>query len=103
MYAALTMGIVVTYQGTGVINFAAAAMTTVSLYVFSDLQAGNTTARASSLMMQPPSPGEAPFAADEDSLRREPISRCEVGTWKIEDQPRARSGAPRGAAKKGEV
>jgi branched-subunit amino acid ABC-type transport system permease component len=37
VYAALTMGIVVVYQGTGVINFAAAAMTTVSLYVFSDL------------------------------------------------------------------
>src|SRR6478735_1589913 len=43
VYAALTMGIVVVYQGTGVINFAAAAMTTVSLYVFSDLQAGKFT------------------------------------------------------------
>ena len=38
MYAALSMGIVVTYQGTGVINFAAAAMATVPLYVFSFLQ-----------------------------------------------------------------
>ncbi|MCU1502240.1 MAG: Polyamine-transporting ATPase [Ilumatobacteraceae bacterium] len=43
VYAALTMGIVVTYQGTGVINFAAAAMATVPLYVFSDLQAGKLT------------------------------------------------------------
>ena len=40
VYAALTMGIVVTYQGTGVINFAAAAMATVPLYVFSFLQDG---------------------------------------------------------------
>ena len=44
VYAALTMGIVVTYQGTGVINFAAAAMATVPLYVFSDLQAGRAHA-----------------------------------------------------------
>ena len=43
VYAALSMGIVVTYQGTGVINFAAAAMATVPLYVFSDLQAGKLT------------------------------------------------------------
>ncbi len=40
VYAALTMGIVVTYQGTGVINFAAAAMATIPLYVFSFLQEG---------------------------------------------------------------
>ena len=37
------MGIVLTYQGTGVINFAAAAMATVPLYVFSDLEAGQLT------------------------------------------------------------
>lgn len=43
VYAALSMGIVVTYQGTGVINFAAAAIATVPLYVFSDLQAGKLT------------------------------------------------------------
>ncbi|MDQ1423279.1 MAG: hypothetical protein QOD72_777, partial [Acidimicrobiaceae bacterium] len=43
VYAALTMGIVLTYQGTGVINFAAAAMATVPLYVFSDLQLGKLT------------------------------------------------------------
>ena len=40
VYAALTMGIVVTYQGTGVINFAAAAMATIPLYVFSFLEEG---------------------------------------------------------------
>ena len=40
VYAALAMGIVVTYQGTGVINFAAAAMATVPLYVYSDLKQG---------------------------------------------------------------
>ena len=40
VYAALAMGIVLTYQGTGVINFAAAAMATVPLYVFSDLEDG---------------------------------------------------------------
>ena len=43
VYAALTMGIVLTYQGTGVINFAAAAMATVPLYVYSDLKAGELT------------------------------------------------------------
>ncbi|MFV0309085.1 MAG: ABC transporter permease subunit [Desertimonas sp.] len=43
IYAALTMGIVITYQGTGVINFAAAAMVTVPLYVYTDLQAGKLT------------------------------------------------------------
>jgi ABC-type branched-subunit amino acid transport system ATPase component/branched-subunit amino acid ABC-type transport system permease component len=40
VYAALSLGIVVTYQGTGVINFAAAAMATVPLYVYSDLRQG---------------------------------------------------------------
>lgn len=40
VYAALTMGIVLTYQGAGIINFAAAAMATVSLYVFDDLTKG---------------------------------------------------------------
>ncbi len=43
VYAALSMGIVVTYQGTGVINFAAAAMATVPLYVLSDLERGLLT------------------------------------------------------------
>jgi len=43
VYAGLTMGIVLTYQGAGFINFAAAAMATVPLYVFSDLQAGLLT------------------------------------------------------------
>ena len=33
VYAALSMGIVVTYQGTGVINFAAAAIATVPLSI----------------------------------------------------------------------
>jgi ABC-type branched-subunit amino acid transport system ATPase component/ABC-type branched-subunit amino acid transport system permease subunit len=40
VYASLSMGIVVTYQGTGIINFAAAAMATVPLYVYSDLKLG---------------------------------------------------------------
>ena len=43
IYAGLTIGIVLTYQGTGVINFAAAAMATLPLYVFSDLRAGRLT------------------------------------------------------------
>lgn len=43
VYASLSMGIVVTYQGTGVINFAAAAMATVPLYVLSDLERGLLT------------------------------------------------------------
>lgn len=43
VYAALSLGIVVTYQGTGVINFAAAAMATVPLYIYSDLRAGKLT------------------------------------------------------------
>ncbi len=43
VYASLSMGIVLTYQGTGVINFAAAVMATVPLYVFSDLEAGQLT------------------------------------------------------------
>lgn len=41
VYAALTLGIVITYQGAGVINFAAAAMATVPLYVFDDLTRGS--------------------------------------------------------------
>jgi ABC-type branched-subunit amino acid transport system ATPase component/ABC-type branched-subunit amino acid transport system permease subunit len=43
MYAGLTASIVLTYQGSGVINFAAAAMATLPLYVFSNLQAGRLT------------------------------------------------------------
>src|SRR6478672_8931345 len=43
VYAALTMGIVVTYQGTGVINFAAAAMATVPLYVYDELKHGRVS------------------------------------------------------------
>ncbi|WP_236792290.1 branched-chain amino acid ABC transporter permease/ATP-binding protein [Amycolatopsis sp. GM8] len=43
VYAALTLGIVVTYQGTGVINFAAAAMAAVPLYVYDDLRHGKLT------------------------------------------------------------
>jgi ABC-type branched-subunit amino acid transport system ATPase component/ABC-type branched-subunit amino acid transport system permease subunit len=40
VYAALTLGIVVTYQGTGVINFAAGSMVTVPLFVYDDLRNG---------------------------------------------------------------
>ena len=40
IYAALASGIVLTYQGTGVVNFAAAAMATLPLYVYSDLETG---------------------------------------------------------------
>src|SRR5205085_7675477 len=43
VYAGLTMGIVVTYQGTGIINFAAAAMATIPLYVYDDLRHGRLT------------------------------------------------------------
>src|SRR5215213_92252 len=43
IYAGLATGIVLTYQGSGVINFAAAAMATVPLYVFNELQAGRLT------------------------------------------------------------
>ncbi len=43
VYAGLSMGIVLTYQGAGLINFAAAAMATLSLYVFNDLRAGRLT------------------------------------------------------------
>ncbi len=43
LYAGLTMGIVLTYQGAGFVNFAAAAMATVPLYVYSDLEAGLLT------------------------------------------------------------
>ncbi|WGY00384.1 ATP-binding cassette domain-containing protein [Nocardioides sp. QY071] len=43
VYAALTLGVVVTYQGAGVINFAVAAMATVPLYVFDDLTRGKLT------------------------------------------------------------
>jgi ABC-type branched-subunit amino acid transport system ATPase component/branched-subunit amino acid ABC-type transport system permease component len=43
VYAAITLGIVLTYLGTGVINFAAAAIATVALYVFSDLKSGKLT------------------------------------------------------------
>jgi ABC-type branched-subunit amino acid transport system ATPase component/branched-subunit amino acid ABC-type transport system permease component len=43
VYAALSLGVVVTYQGTGVINFAAAAMVGVPLYVMTDLEQGQFT------------------------------------------------------------
>ena len=43
VYAGLTGGIVLTYQGSGVINFAAAAMATLPLYVYTDLEAGHLT------------------------------------------------------------
>ena len=46
VYAALAMGIVVTYQGTGVINFAAAAMATVPLYVFSSSRRASCACRS---------------------------------------------------------
>ena len=43
VYAGLGMGLVLTFEGSGFINFAAAVMATVPLYVFSDLQAGFLT------------------------------------------------------------
>lgn len=43
VFAALAQGIVVTYQGTGVINFAAAALATVPLYVYDELRHGRLT------------------------------------------------------------
>ncbi|MEU9888895.1 ATP-binding cassette domain-containing protein [Sphaerisporangium sp. NPDC051011] len=43
VYAALTLGVIVSYQGAGVINFAAAAMATVPLFVFDDLTKGRLT------------------------------------------------------------
>ncbi|MCU1394842.1 MAG: Polyamine-transporting ATPase [Ilumatobacteraceae bacterium] len=43
VYASMTLGIVLTYQGTGVINFAAAAMATIPLYVYDDLKRGKLT------------------------------------------------------------
>ena len=43
VYAGLSMGIVLTFQGAGTINFAAAAMATVPLFVFNDLRAGRLT------------------------------------------------------------
>src|SRR5262245_5216875 len=43
VYAALALGNGLTYQGTGVINFAAAAMATVPLFVYDDLKHGKLT------------------------------------------------------------
>ncbi|MFE0358925.1 ATP-binding cassette domain-containing protein [Streptomyces nigra] len=43
VYAALTLGVVLTYQGTGVINFAAAAMAAVPMYVYEELRQGRLT------------------------------------------------------------
>lgn len=43
VYAALTLGVVLTYQGTGMINFAAAAMAAVPMYVYEELQDGYLT------------------------------------------------------------
>ena len=40
VYASLALSITLTYQGSGVINFAAGAMATVPLYVFDDLRNG---------------------------------------------------------------
>ncbi len=38
VYAALTLGVILTYQGTGMINFAAAAMAAVPMYVYEELR-----------------------------------------------------------------
>ena len=46
IYAGLASGIVLTYQGTGVVNFAAAAMATLPLYVYSELEAGRLQSAA---------------------------------------------------------
>ncbi|GAA1865868.1 branched-chain amino acid ABC transporter permease/ATP-binding protein [Pseudonocardia ailaonensis] len=43
VYAALTLGVVLTYQGTGMINFAAAAIAAVPLYVYDELTRGRLT------------------------------------------------------------
>jgi branched-subunit amino acid ABC-type transport system permease component len=43
VYAGLSMGIVLTFQGASTINFAAAAMATVPLFVSNDLRAGRLT------------------------------------------------------------
>ncbi|MFC4946680.1 ABC transporter permease subunit [Pseudonocardia sp. GCM10023141] len=43
VYAALTLGIVLTYQGTGMINFAAAAIAAVPMYVYEALTRGQLT------------------------------------------------------------
>ncbi|MDQ7905235.1 branched-chain amino acid ABC transporter permease/ATP-binding protein [Phytohabitans sp. ZYX-F-186] len=43
VYAALTLGVVLTYQGTGMINFAAAAMAAVPMYVYEELRHGRLT------------------------------------------------------------
>nr|BFE55589.1 branched-chain amino acid ABC transporter permease/ATP-binding protein [Dactylosporangium thailandense] len=43
VFAALTLGIVLTYQGTGMINFAAAAMAAVPMYVYEELRHGRLT------------------------------------------------------------
>ncbi|GEL21766.1 ABC transporter [Pseudonocardia sulfidoxydans NBRC 16205] len=40
VYASIALSITLTYQGSGVINFAAGAMATVPLYVFDDLRNG---------------------------------------------------------------
>ena len=49
MYAGLSMGIVLTFQGAGTINFAAAAMATVSLFVFNDCAPGGSHSRCRGL------------------------------------------------------
>jgi ABC-type branched-subunit amino acid transport system ATPase component/branched-subunit amino acid ABC-type transport system permease component len=43
IYAALTLGVVLTYQGTGMINFAAAAMSALPMYVYVELSQGQLT------------------------------------------------------------
>ncbi|MFG2514072.1 ATP-binding cassette domain-containing protein [Streptomyces sp. NPDC048584] len=43
VYAALTLGVVLTYQGTGMINFAAAATAAVPMYVYEELRQGKLT------------------------------------------------------------
>ncbi|MFC7659894.1 hypothetical protein ACFQV8_30860 [Pseudonocardia benzenivorans] len=40
VYASMALSITLTYQGSGVINFAAGAMATVPLYVYDDLRNG---------------------------------------------------------------
>ena len=79
LYAALGLGLVVTYRGVGAINFAAGAMGMWSAYVYSELETNGDTA--------PPEPAPKEVAvevADASADSAEEAGYVPMSEW-IED------------------
>ncbi|GAA1516035.1 branched-chain amino acid ABC transporter permease/ATP-binding protein [Nocardioides humi] len=70
VYSSLAVSIVVTYRGTGVVNFACAAMATLPVYVFNDLTANGQLSLPflPSLALDPPLPVAVLISLTEGAL-----------------------------------